>query len=244
MAILRSRHASFVSRIEGLAKSEIRAVTTGKNRIMIHGPKADGTYVVEFKTAAGAVLAISIPGSEAAVPAFSGADAQWVVRAECERFRRLNHTATTLRLSGGSLWLQKHARHVAAQRYRKVFGVLQLRPPAHIPVARWQQCVDDGKRFLAKWGEQAQALNWSSADLFGLHQPPDRPHPSYSRLSRYDATGLCWLLQGRDVIALTAEGAVIRTATGAILTYYRHGRPAYGPIGDWVLDIDPRWGGI
>jgi hypothetical protein len=63
-------------------------------------------------------------------------------------------------------------------------------------------------------------------------------------LSRYDATGLCWLLQGRDVIALTAEGAVIRTATGAILTYYRHGRPAYGPIGDWVLDIDPRWGGI
>jgi hypothetical protein len=69
MAILRSRHASFVSRIEGLAKSEIRAVTTGKNRIMIHGPKADGTYVVEFKTAAGAVLAISIPGSEAAVRA-------------------------------------------------------------------------------------------------------------------------------------------------------------------------------
>jgi hypothetical protein len=35
--------------------------TTGKNRIMIYGPKDDGTYVVEFKTAAGEVLAISIP---------------------------------------------------------------------------------------------------------------------------------------------------------------------------------------
>jgi hypothetical protein len=37
---------------------------TGKNRIMIFGPKNDGTYVVEFKTAAGEVLAISIPRTE------------------------------------------------------------------------------------------------------------------------------------------------------------------------------------
>jgi hypothetical protein len=41
--------------------------TTSKNRIMIHGPKADGTYVVEFRTAAGEALAISIPRTEAAV---------------------------------------------------------------------------------------------------------------------------------------------------------------------------------
>jgi hypothetical protein len=34
---------------------------TGKNRIMIYGPKDDGTYVVEFRTADGDVLAISIP---------------------------------------------------------------------------------------------------------------------------------------------------------------------------------------
>jgi hypothetical protein len=40
---------------------------TGKNRIMIFGPKTDGTYVVEFRTAAGETLAISIPESEAAV---------------------------------------------------------------------------------------------------------------------------------------------------------------------------------
>jgi hypothetical protein len=41
--------------------------TTGKNRIMIYGPKDDGTYVVEFRTAAGEALAISIPRTEAGV---------------------------------------------------------------------------------------------------------------------------------------------------------------------------------
>jgi hypothetical protein len=38
---------------------------TGKNRIMIYGPKDDGTYVVEFRTTEGDVLAISIPRTEA-----------------------------------------------------------------------------------------------------------------------------------------------------------------------------------
>jgi hypothetical protein len=41
--------------------------TTGKNRIMIYGPKNDGTYIVEFRTADGEALAISIPGGEARV---------------------------------------------------------------------------------------------------------------------------------------------------------------------------------
>jgi len=36
-----------------------------KNRIMLFGPKTDGTYVVEFRTAAGEALAISIPRTEA-----------------------------------------------------------------------------------------------------------------------------------------------------------------------------------
>jgi hypothetical protein len=40
---------------------------TDKNRITIYGPKDDGTYVLEFRTAAGEVLATSIPRTEAAV---------------------------------------------------------------------------------------------------------------------------------------------------------------------------------
>ena len=39
----------------------------GKNRIMIFGPKDDGTYVVESRTAAGETPAISIRRTEAAV---------------------------------------------------------------------------------------------------------------------------------------------------------------------------------
>ena len=42
-------------------------MTTGKNRILIYGPKADGTYLIEFMTAAGEAMAISIPASEARV---------------------------------------------------------------------------------------------------------------------------------------------------------------------------------
>jgi hypothetical protein len=38
-----------------------------KNRIMIYGPKDNGTYVVEFRTAERDVLAVSIPRTEAAV---------------------------------------------------------------------------------------------------------------------------------------------------------------------------------
>jgi hypothetical protein len=39
----------------------------GKTGITIIGPRSDGTYVVEFQTAAGESLAISIPRSETAV---------------------------------------------------------------------------------------------------------------------------------------------------------------------------------
>jgi hypothetical protein len=56
------------------------APESGRNRIMIYGPKTDGTYVVEFRTAEGEVLAISVPADPRA-QALPGADAIWVVRA-------------------------------------------------------------------------------------------------------------------------------------------------------------------
>jgi hypothetical protein len=125
-----------------------------------------------------------------------------------------------------------------AARYRKVFAHLQLKAPTLVPVGRWQQAVEDGKRFLAQWGEQAQALGWSSADLFGLHAPPEKPHPTYNRLSRYDSTALIWLLEGRQVVALTADTASIRSPkTGNVTTYRRFNKPALGPLGDSLDDL-------
>jgi hypothetical protein len=83
-----------------------------------------------------------------------------------------------------------------------------------------------------------QALNWSSRDLFGLHTPPEKPHPSYRRLSRYDATGLIWLLQGREVVALTSDSASIRNPKSGVVTVYRrHLKPALGPLGDSPEDL-------
>jgi hypothetical protein len=39
----------------------------GRNRIMIYGPKTDGSYIVEFRIADGEALAISVPASETPV---------------------------------------------------------------------------------------------------------------------------------------------------------------------------------
>jgi hypothetical protein len=40
-------------------------MSDGKNRIMIFRPKADGTYVMEFRASTGETLAIPIPRTEA-----------------------------------------------------------------------------------------------------------------------------------------------------------------------------------
>jgi hypothetical protein len=81
-------------------------------------------------------------------------------------------------------------------------------------------------------------LGWTVGELFGLHKPPEKPHPSYSRLSRYDATGLLWLLQGRRVVALTDNTAAIQNPnTGNVLAYRKARKPAYGPLGDSLDDF-------
>jgi hypothetical protein len=119
---------------------------------------------------------------------------------------------------------------------------LEARCPDHVDLADWQQSIEDGRRFLAHWGEQAEALGWTFRDLFGLHRPPEKPHPSYRRLSRYDETGLIWLLRGRPVVALTEATAAIQSSTGALTIYRRHNKPALGPVGDSLDDFEPPFG--
>jgi hypothetical protein len=43
------------------------APESGRNRIMIYGPKNDGTYIIEFRMADGESLAISVPAGETRV---------------------------------------------------------------------------------------------------------------------------------------------------------------------------------
>jgi len=117
-------------------------------------------------------------------------------------------------------------------RLDRAFTALEARCPNHVSVMRWQHAVEDGRRFLGAWGKQAEALGWTPADLFGLHQPPEHPHPNYSRLSRFDCMGLIWILQGRRVVALTELTAAIETPTGNITTYRRFNKP---PLGRWAI---------
>jgi hypothetical protein len=113
--------------------------------------------------------------------------------------------------------------------YSRTIAAFEAGCPDLVPAERWRQAVEDGRAFLARWGDQAEALGWSPRDLFGLHKPPAKPHQSYSRLSRYDEAGLIWLLEGRKVLALTAETAAIHNPSGSITTYCRHAKPAPGP---------------
>ena len=124
------------------------------------------------------------------------------------------------------------------ERLQHTLDVLNARSPSYIESDRWRQAVEDGRCFLATWGERAQALGWTARDPFGLHQPPTNPAPMYRRLSRYDETGLVWLLEGREVVALTEETAAIRWPGGSITTYRKNNKPAFGPVGDSLDDFE------
>jgi hypothetical protein len=66
---------------------------------------------------------------------------------------------------------------------------------------------------------QAEALGWTSDDLFELAPIPDDIAGDYRRLSRYELTGLIWLLRGRPVAALTATTVAIQHMSGSITVY-------------------------
>jgi hypothetical protein len=131
----------------------------------------------------------------------------------------------------------QNSQNAHAQGLLSVLALLEARRPELVPVDRWQQAVADGRHFLAHWGDQAQALGWTTKDLFGLLTAPEHAGPSFNRLARYDETGLIWLLQGREVIALAEATAAIRGPTGAITIYRRDNKPALGPLGDSLHDL-------
>jgi hypothetical protein len=134
--------------------------------------------------------------------------------------------------------VERASRGTVGQPYAPTLDALRSRRPDYVPHPRWERAVADSARFISLWGEQALALEWSPRDLWGLHKPPDNPPPSYSRLSRYDQTGLLWLLEGRNVTALSSETAVIKSATGAVTRYRKHNKPARGPLGDSLDDFE------
>ena len=123
------------------------------------------------------------------------------------------------------------------RRFGRTLQALAQRCPAYVALADWRQAVADGHRFPATWGEQAEAPGWTEPELFGLRTLPEQPAASYRRLSIYALTGL-WLLQGRPVVALTAEMVAAQTKSGGILTYRKHNKPALDPVGESLDNFD------
>ena len=86
--------------------------------------------------------------------------------------------------------------------------------PRDVSPKRWLRFIDDCGRFLDEgWAERAEALGWGPLDLFGC----DRIKP----IARLDRAGLLWLIDGRRLLALTADTAAIATASGGCLTFRR-----------------------
>jgi hypothetical protein len=83
-----------------------------------------------------------------------------------------------------------------------------------VPEPAWRRFIDDCGHFIeGGWAERAARLGWRSLELFGCH--PEAPS------ARYDRQGLLWLFDGRQLLALTAETAVLESCTGARLTHRR-----------------------
>ena len=123
--------------------------------------------------------------------------------------------------TGGGFEGFEGARGIGFLKFSEALAELERGRPGYIEPDRWQRCVEDGRRFLAEWGDKADALEWTADELLGLHQPPASPHPSYDRLRRRDATGMLWGLRGCRVIALSSVEAVVTTPSGGTLTYHK-----------------------
>jgi len=85
--------------------------------------------------------------------------------------------------------------------------------PRGYPEHAWTELLADAESFLERWGTQAARLGWQDWELFGCH--------SRAPFGRIEGMGLALLLRGRQLVALTATEAVIRTPTGARQTHRR-----------------------
>ena len=101
------------------------------------------------------------------------------------------------------------------------------RPPADVPLRRWQQFIDDVGRFLdSGFAEKATAFGWEAFDIFGCDR--DRP------FARIDQQGLCWLIAGNRLVDLSENTAIIQTWTGQQQTWRRKPNAA-GKVLAWEL---------
>jgi hypothetical protein len=113
----------------------------------------------------------------------------------------------------------------------KVASLRRRRPPADVPLHRWQLFLGDCEDFLdprAIWAAKAVSFGWDALSLFGC--APAQP------LAHMQVAGLIWALRGRKIVRLYPDWASIEdSADGSRSVFNR--RVTYGvPIAlPWSL---------
>jgi hypothetical protein len=87
------------------------------------------------------------------------------------------------------------------------------RRPESIPAERWAQAVADARYLVREWSVALSRCGWTLTDIFSAH----REQP----LARFDAMGVCLLLQGRKVGPIDQNRIAIRRPGGAVLHFRR-----------------------
>ena len=82
--------------------------------------------------------------------------------------------------------------------YLDAWARLNCQKPASVLEAEWRLALDDGGRFLDRWGNEAAEWGWTPGDIFDL------------------STGLVWRLAGRRVGALGLDE--MHLSDGRIIT--------------------------
>ena len=102
-----------------------------------------------------------------------------------------------------------------------------------MPPQRWLHFIDDCGRFLDDgWALVRSSWGGGHSTCFGC----DRFKP-FAYINR---AGLLWLLNGRKLLALSADAAAIATASGGYLKYWRCMREPGGMLA-WELSGVAEW---
>ena len=107
-----------------------------------------------------------------------------------------------------------------------VAELLAMSRPGAWPEDRWTALREDAFAFLRDHGAEAARLGWDVLDLFGV----DRRAP----LARYDAMGLVVLLNGKRIVELHHDRAMIEDHQGQRTSFTRQPAPP-SRVAVWAL---------
>lgn len=104
--------------------------------------------------------------------------------------------------------------------WAEAFATLDCSRPVHPYTAHeWQRLIDDGARFLDRWGAEAAKLGWRTVDVFGVVR--SLGHDMRPRDEVGQRAGLVPLIAGGVVTHITEDRATIVMPSGSSLTYLR-----------------------